>query len=55
VVDVADNYFTAVLADPADELYALIDPAAYTPVRLTCKETRARAWLWLPAESRQRD
>jgi hypothetical protein len=29
-----------------------INPAAYTQMRLTCKETRTRAWLWLPAKQR---
>lgn len=45
----------------SDHLYAeaaqhagLMNPAAYTPLELTCKETCSRAWLWLPAESRSR-
>jgi len=43
----------------SDQLYSqaiardtLINPAAYTQLRLNCKETRTRGWLWLPAESR---
>jgi hypothetical protein len=45
----------------SDHLYAeaaqhagLMNPAAYTPLEVTCKETGSRAWLWLPAESRSR-
>jgi hypothetical protein len=30
----------------------LINPAAYTQVRLTCKDTRTQGWLWLPAGQR---
>ncbi|TDD62601.1 hypothetical protein [Actinomadura rubrisoli] len=30
----------------------LIDPAAYTPRRITCKETRTRAWIWSPVTGR---
>ncbi|MFB4318068.1 hypothetical protein [Actinomadura sp. 21ATH] len=26
----------------------LVNPAAYTSQRVTCKETRARAWIWTP-------
>ncbi|MFI6516994.1 hypothetical protein ACIBF1_15675 [Spirillospora sp. NPDC050679] len=26
----------------------LVDPAAYRSQRVTCKETRARAWIWTP-------
>jgi hypothetical protein len=40
----------------SDQLYTdaiqrggLIDQAAYRQLRLSCKETRTRAWLWLPA------
>jgi hypothetical protein len=47
---VSDQLYTQAL-----EHDTLIDPAAYTPVRLSCKETRTRAWLWLPAESRRHD
>jgi hypothetical protein len=43
----------------SDQLYTdvvqrggLINPAAYTQVRLSCKETRTRGWLWLPAKRR---
>jgi hypothetical protein len=41
---VSDQLYTQ-----AAERDALIDPEAYTQVRLSCKETRTRAWLWLPA------
>ncbi|WP_067801399.1 nucleotidyl cyclase domain-containing protein [Actinomadura formosensis] len=27
---------------------ALIDPAAYKPQRIICKETRTQAWIWTP-------
>lgn len=40
----------------SDQLYAdalqrggLINLAAYTQLRLTCKETRTQGWLWLPS------
>jgi len=46
---VSDNLYTE-----AVQHVGLVNPAAYTPLRLTCKETRSRAWLWLPAESRSR-
>lgn len=43
----------------SDQLYTgiaqrggLINPAAYMQVRLGCKETRTRGWLWLPTEQR---
>jgi hypothetical protein len=42
----------------SDQLYTdvvqrggLVNPAAYTQMRLTCKETRTRGWMWLPAKS----
>jgi hypothetical protein len=28
----------------------LIDPDAYRPIRIHCKETRAQAWAWLPPQ-----
>ncbi|MBT2212728.1 hypothetical protein [Actinomadura sp. NEAU-AAG7] len=30
------------------------DPAAYEPLAVRCKETRARAWLWLPGPGARR-
>jgi hypothetical protein len=54
-VTTAEGRFGAVVSD---WLYTetlqhggLIDRAAYRQLRLSCKETRTRAWLWLPAES----
>jgi hypothetical protein len=44
----------------SDHLYAdaersgLIDPDAYQPIRAYSKETRARAWIWLPPVPRRR-
>jgi hypothetical protein len=46
---VSDQLYTQALGHDT-----LIDAAAYTRVRLSCKETRTRAWLWLPAQSRRR-
>lgn len=44
---ISDQLYTEVV-----QLGGLINPAAYTQVRLSCKETRTRGWLWLPAEQR---
>ncbi|GAA2165008.1 hypothetical protein [Actinomadura napierensis] len=40
---VSDRLYT-----DATESGGLIDPAAYTPHRITSKETRTRAWIWTP-------
>ncbi|MGP4029735.1 hypothetical protein [Actinomadura sp. 3N407] len=49
----ADTADLAVIV--SDRLYTdvtegggLIDPTAYKPQRITCKETRTRAWIWTP-------
>lgn len=46
---VSDHLYTE-----AAQHVGLMNPAGYTPLQLRCKETRSRAWLWLPAESRSR-
>jgi hypothetical protein len=49
---VAESQLGAIVSDQlytqALEHHTLIDPAAYTQVYLSCKETRTRAWLWAP-------
>jgi hypothetical protein len=44
---ISDKLYTDVV-----QLGGLINPAAYSQVRLSCKETRTRGWLWLPTKQR---
>jgi hypothetical protein len=44
---ISDQLYTDVL-----QRGGIISPAAYTHIWLSCKETRTRGWLWLPAEQR---
>lgn len=43
---VSDRLYTDVTSNGS-----LTDTAAYTSVRITCKETRTRAWTWNPART----